>query len=362
MEDETGSTALAAATWTVELVEEGAELNVDEPAPTDEAPSDAEATPTEEAPSDAEATSTDEPSSDAEATPTDEPSSSEEPASTTDVDSGGLSGGLLTLAVPVALADEKLPGSGALDGYTWQTPTDFGTCPVVADALSPQPGEKGGSLYDEATASDRDGISRTGVRRRHRHGRRLRRLRLRLRTGLPSGTSRACRRTMTPWGQLWRPGRARTKRHPLSGSRVSPQPRGLPGRLARRAPPKTVRRRPQSWRFQRLGRYQLRIEMAEDRGDRPPESRWCRQTSPAQTLSELRVSNLRRRRPKQQADPTENEGPSRNREGPFRTRQPKVEKVNQPGRNKWVKMEQPVRPMKIVYTRTRCSVKTNHAL
>jgi hypothetical protein len=66
--------------------------------------------------------------------------------------------GLVTssvLTVPVTLAAEYLPGSGTLAGYVWQTPADFGTCPPVADALSPQPGLEGSSVFAEATAIDR---------------------------------------------------------------------------------------------------------------------------------------------------------------------------------------------------------------
>jgi hypothetical protein len=115
VEDEAGSATLSTATWTVEPAAE--ESNVDE--------SDA----TEEAPSDEGSTS---------------PSTPEAGLVTSSV-----------LTVPVTLAAEYLPGSGTLAGYVWQTPADFGTCPPVADALSPQPGLEGSSVFAEATAIDR---------------------------------------------------------------------------------------------------------------------------------------------------------------------------------------------------------------
>lgn len=160
VEDEVGNFTPSTATWIVEPAAE--ESHLDEPVPTEEAPPDEASTSSDETPSGEELSlpdstpSEEEPAADEEPAGGDESTGNEapdaeEPPPATEV--GPVTSSVLT--VPVTLAAEYLPGSGTLAGYVWQTPADFGTCPSVADALSPQPGLEGSSSFAEATATDR---------------------------------------------------------------------------------------------------------------------------------------------------------------------------------------------------------------
>ena len=60
-----------------------------------------------------------------------------------------------TIEIPVFTFNNSTPGSGPLDGYAWQVPTAFGTCPNTPDALIARPsGLDTRTLADEGHAPD----------------------------------------------------------------------------------------------------------------------------------------------------------------------------------------------------------------
>ena len=59
------------------------------------------------------------------------------------------------IEIPVFTFSNSTPGSGPLDGYAWQVPTAFGTCPSTPDALVARPsGLDARTLADEGHAPD----------------------------------------------------------------------------------------------------------------------------------------------------------------------------------------------------------------
>ena len=115
------------------------ELQAETPAPTEEAVPTEEAAPTEEV------------------TPAagDGLESPLPPPAEPTVDAGGAGAAASPIEIPVFAFSNSLPGSGALDGYAWQVPTAFGTCPSTPDALVARPsGLDAHTLADEARAAD----------------------------------------------------------------------------------------------------------------------------------------------------------------------------------------------------------------
>ena len=115
------------------------ELQGEPPVPTEEAVPTEEVVPTEEA---TPATG------DAPESPLAPPS---EPAGTGDAGGAGDAGS--AIEIPVFAFSNPTPGSGPLDGYSWQVPTAFGTCPSTPDGLQGRPsGLDARTLADEAHA------------------------------------------------------------------------------------------------------------------------------------------------------------------------------------------------------------------
>jgi hypothetical protein len=138
-DDMQGGVTVENVEWAVLPVE----LQGETPVPTEEAAPTEEAVPTEEVTP---------PAVDGLESPLPLPA---EPTADAGEPSATGAGASSAIEIPVLTFSNSTPGSSSLDGYAWQVPTAFGTCPSTPNALVARPsGLDARTLADEARAVD----------------------------------------------------------------------------------------------------------------------------------------------------------------------------------------------------------------